>query len=100
MASVAQKKAVLAYRGRLSDNGMVRTEIVVAQHDKALLHEIAQVLAKGGDLADRLRLAIEPLLAGPERVKGGIYAMLRDSPLVESGIVIDREPDAGREIEF
>lgn len=100
MASVAQKKAVSEFRDRLNRSGLVRTELIVTLADKAVLRDVARILVGGGVAADRLRLALAPVIAKPKRVKGGMYAMLRDSPLVGSGLVIEREREVGREIEF
>ena len=81
MAS-SQRRAVQAYRSRLSEQGLARFEVVGLDADRALVRTLARRLAEGGPEAERVRATLSRSLSSEPPRTGGIAAALRRSPLV------------------
>lgn len=96
----SQRRAVQAYRSRLSEQGLARFEVVGLDADRALVRSLARRLAEGGPEADQVRAAVSRSLAGePPRV-GGIAAALRRSPLVGADLDLARPEAAERPVDL
>ncbi len=89
MAETSQQRAVRAYRGRLSERGMARFEVVGLASDRELIRSLARRLAEGDAEAARIRAAVS---RGPERPpsKGGVLRALRNSPAVGAELDLKR----------
>jgi hypothetical protein len=89
MAS-SQRRAVQAYRSRLSEQGLARFEVLGLEADRALVRSLARRLAEGGPEAERVRTAVSRSLSGEPPRTGGIAAALRRSPLVGAELDLER----------
>lgn len=99
MMVTTQHKATQEYRRRLRDAGMARFEVVGLAHDRPLIRRLAKLLSDGGQAAEHLRsLVHQGIQAEPQR--GGIFAALRQSPLVGEELVFEREQTDGRPIDL
>jgi hypothetical protein len=97
--TTSQHRAVKNYRERLSQSGLARFEVIALDRDKELIRELAKRLSEGGEAAAGLRSCVSRDV-GFKPPKGGIYAALRNSPLVGSDIHLEREFDAGRKVDL
>ncbi|MCE9520996.1 MAG: hypothetical protein K8S25_01025 [Alphaproteobacteria bacterium] len=96
----AQYRAVVKDRKALRERGMSRFEVRGLERDKKLIRDLAKRLAANDEKARRLR---DELLKGapPEgETRGGFLRWIRSSPLVGSGINLDREVVRLRKIEL
>jgi len=59
----SQKKAVRRYRARQKENGMVRVEVNVPEHDSQLIRDLAARLRAGGRRAERTRSVLESIFS-------------------------------------
>lgn len=100
MTSAAQKKAVLNHRKRLRSSGLGRFEVQGRISDKALLRELARKLAQDDSDGARIRQTVANALAGMDKSTGSIWAALRRSPLVGSGVEFDRIGAEPRKIDL
>lgn len=96
----ARYRAVVKNRRSLRARGMSRFEVRGLDSDKALLRDLARRLAADDAAAQQLRLKLGQKLAPPGNERGGIWRWLRASPLVGSGIRIEREVTYGRKIDL
>ncbi|MGE5564831.1 MAG: hypothetical protein ACM3YN_01555 [Parcubacteria group bacterium] len=97
MTKSSQRRAVESHRQRMRQTGMDRFEVRGLAADKMLIREVARRLATG-DV--ELRRDIERDLAPAEPTKGGILRAFRNSPLVGSGIDLERKPFPPRDIDL
>lgn len=100
MGNPAQKKAVQAYRSRLTQRGMARFEVQALEADRELIRILARRLADGGPEAEQVRAAVERIVAGERPAPGGILKALRRSPLVGADLDLARVREEGREIDL
>ena len=98
--SSSQKRAIQNYRNRLSERGLSRFEVLGRNADRDLIRSLARQLAQDGPEAIRLRTAVNDTIAGEPRLKGGILAALRRSPLVGENLVVRRPRIKGRNVEI
>lgn len=99
MDNASQKRALKAYRSRLSERGVARFEVLGRETDRVLIRSLARRLIEDGPEAARLRTTLGEALDGRGPQTGGILAALRRSPLVGLEIDLTRSDEAGREIE-
>ena len=98
--STSQKRAIQNYRNRLIERGLSRFEVLGRNADRDLIRSLARQLAQDGPEAIRLRTAVNDTIAGVPRLKGGILAALRRSPLVGENLVVRRPRIKGRIVEL
>lgn len=99
MDNASQKRALQAYRARLSQRGLARFEVLGRDADRDLIRSLARRLAENDHEADRIRDVIVEAASAPRKT-GGVLAALRRSPLVGSGIDLTRTREEGREIDL
>ncbi len=100
MGNSAQKRAVQAYRSRLTQRGMARFEVQALETDRELIRILARRLAEGGPEARHVRAAVERIVAGERSAPGGILKALRRSPLVGADLDLARIREEGRELDL
>ncbi|GJE16552.1 hypothetical protein [Methylobacterium marchantiae] len=100
MDNTSQKRALSAYRLRLTQRGIARFEVVARETDRPLIRSIASRLTEDGPDAARIRTALTDALQGSPEKTGGILAALRRSPLVGSDLELNRDKGAGRGIDL
>jgi hypothetical protein len=61
---------------------------------------LARRLAENSAEATRLRALIDRSISGKPRKKGGIYAALRESPLVGADLDLSRPRGEGRKVDI
>jgi hypothetical protein len=98
MGDAAQKRAVSAYRERLTRRGVTRFEVLARESDRELIRSLAKRLAADGADASEIRDAIRRAMETDVPRKGGILAALRRSPLVGAEVRFERPRIAGRRI--
>jgi hypothetical protein len=98
--STSQKRAIRAYRARLSERGLARFEVLGRGSDRDLIRSLARRLAEDGPDASRLRAVVSRSIAGEPPRKGGILAALRRSPLIGADLDLTRPRDKGRNVEI
>lgn len=96
----ARYRAVVKNRRALRERGMSRFEIRGLNRDKGMLRELARRLASNDQVAEQLRSELARQLAPRTDEPGGIWRWLRASPLVGSGINLEREVVYGRKIDL
>lgn len=99
MDNASQKRALKAYRARLSQRGLARFEVLGRDTDRDLIRTLARRLAENDQEADRIRDVIVEATHAPRKT-GGVLAALRRSPLVGSGIDLTKTRAEGREIDL
>lgn len=100
MDNTSQKRALGAYRSRLSQRGIARFEVLGREADRALIRSIARRLTEDGPEAARLRTSLADVLDAPGAKTGGILAALRRSPLVGFDLDLTRSEEEGRRIDL
>ena len=100
MDNTSQKRALGAYRSRLSQRGIARFEVLGREADRALIRSIARRLTEDGPEAARLRTSLADVLDAPGTKTGGILAALRRSPLVGFDLDLTRSEEEGRRIDL
>jgi hypothetical protein len=100
MTSSSQKRAVKAYRERLSDRGLIRFEVRAPDADRTLIQSLARQLSEHGADAARLRAALKQTVMGEPPRTGDIVAALRRSPLVGADLELERPTIAGRAVDL
>lgn len=90
MPETPQRRAIEAYRNRLTARGLARFEVVGRDTDRDLIRTVARCLAEDGAQAEQLRAAVARTIAGPTPKTGGILAALRRSPLVGQNLDLTR----------
>jgi hypothetical protein len=98
--NASQKRAVVSHRLRLGSRGLARYEVRGLEQDKGLVRELARRLAANDEQAARLRAELTQQVANRPERRGGIVAALLRSPLVGSGLNLEREVTPGRDIKF
>jgi hypothetical protein len=99
VSNPAQKRAIKNYRRRLQKRGVARFEVLGLDADRALIRSLAKRLAQDDAEAKRIRSQVTRAVSGSPP-KGGILAALRRSPLVGSGLKMERPFDAGRNVDL
>ncbi len=92
--STSQEKAIRKHRQRLKQRGLKRVEVEAAESDASLIRQLAKILRKDSDRAERIRGQLAALIASQSP---GLKELLSAAPL--EGIRIIRSPDRGRKIE-
>ena len=90
MTQTSQQRAVRNYRGRLSERGMARFEVVGLDADRGLIRSLARRLAEGDAEAVRIRAAVSRSVTEHTSTKGGILRALRNSPAVGANLDLKR----------
>ena len=98
MVDTAKKRALRNDRRRLTKRGMARFEVLDADRD--LIRSLAKRLAVDDADAVQIRAAVSRAIASEPRVKGGILAALRRSPLVGADLKLARPHEAGRKVDL
>jgi hypothetical protein len=98
--NASQKRAVASHRVRLASRGLARYEVRGLEQDKQLVRELARRLAANDEQAVRLRAEVTHQIANQPERRGGVLAALLRSPLVGSGLNLEREVTPGRDIEL
>ncbi|MBB3570487.1 MULTISPECIES: hypothetical protein [unclassified Rhizobium] len=98
--SSSQKRAIKNYRSRLGERGLARFEVLGLDGDKALIREVARRLAEDGPESARIRDVVTKTISGEPPKKGGVYAWLRNSPLVGADLDLERVKGEVREIDL
>jgi hypothetical protein len=100
MTKTSQKRAIENYRSRLSKQGVARFEVLASEADRDLIRSLAKRLSQNDLEANRIRTEIKRAISGEPAPKGGIFAALRNSPLVGVDLEIVRSTEAGRKVEL
>lgn len=100
MPGSSQNRALKNYRRRLSQRGMARFEVLGLDSDRELIRTLAKRLAENGADAKQLRTTVSRTLAGEPPKKGGIFAALRRSPLVDADLDLSRPFVPARKIDL
>ena len=98
--SSSQKRAIKNYRSRLGERGLARFEVLGLNGDKALIREVARRLAENGPESARIRDVVTKTILRESPKKGGVYAWLRNSPLVGADLDLERVKGEVREIDL
>jgi hypothetical protein len=96
----AQYRAVAKNRRAMRARGIERYEVRGLASDKALIRELAKRLTTDDAVARELRDDIVRKCAPQQAEKGGVWRWLRASPLVGSGINLEREQVVLRKIDL
>jgi|CXWL01.1.fsa_nt_gi hypothetical protein len=96
----AQYRAVVKNRRTMRARGLARYEVRGLGSDKALLRDLAKRLSADDEQAKGLRSELKRALEPQTSEPGGIWRWLRSSPLVGSGINLEREQVTLRKIEL
>nr|USU32286.1 hypothetical protein NG677_00690 [Methylobacterium sp. OTU13CASTA1] len=100
MDNTSQKRALGAYRARLTQRGIARFEVMGREADRVLIRSLARRLTEDGPAAVRLRATLSAVLDEPAPKTGGILAALRRSPLVGLDLDMTRSDEEGRRIDL
>ena len=100
MDNSSQKRALGAYRARLTQRGIARFEVIGREADRALIRSLARRLTENGPEAERLRTNLTQVLDERTPKTGGILAALRRSPLVGLDLDLTRADEEGRGIDL
>ena len=100
MIDSPQKRALLNYRGRLTERGMARFEVQALDSDKELIRSLAKRLAQGDSDSALIRATIKSTIGGDAPRKGGILAALRRSPLAGADIDLSRPHVKPRKVDL
>ncbi|GJD30916.1 hypothetical protein PMNALOAF_2167 [Methylobacterium adhaesivum] len=96
MDNASQKRALRAYRTRLTQRGIARFEVLGLDADRTLIRSLARRLSEDGPEAARLRTVLTGVLDAEPKKTGGILAALRRSPLVGLDLELARPLESGR----
>jgi hypothetical protein len=96
----AQYRAVVKDRKALRERGMSRFEVRGLERDKKLIRELAKRLSTNDEQAQRLRAELLKEATPGREERGGVWRWLRSSPLVGSGINLEREVVRLRKIDL
>ena len=96
----AQYRAVEKDRKVLRAKGMSRFEVRGLDRDRKLIRELAKRLAENDENAQRLRAELLKDATPKDEERGGVWRWLRSSPLVGSGINLEREVVRLRKIDL
>ena len=96
----AQYRAVVKNRRAMRERGLGRFEVRALDRDKELLRDLAKRLSADDAEAKALRSELSRKLAPQSEERGGVWRWLRSSPLVGSGINLEREVTYGRKIDL
>jgi hypothetical protein len=99
MGSTSQIRALKNYRKRLSQRGMARFEVLGLSADRELIRSLARRLAENSPEAMEIRNSMQRAFTEP-RLKGGILAALRRSPMVGVDLNLSRPRIAGRKVDL
>ncbi|CDM62086.1 MULTISPECIES: hypothetical protein [Rhizobium] len=100
MGNTAQKRAIENYRGRLTQRGFKRLEVMALESDRELIRALARHLAEEGPDAEQARQTVKTLVEGAPPKTGGILAALRRSPLVGAELDVSRPREEGRRVDL
>lgn len=107
MDASSQKQARRHGRTRRAGHGLARFEVRGLDADRDLIRSLARRLAEPGAEGIALRKAVTAAVHdrssagdGEPPKRGGIYAALRNSPLVGSGIDLTKTRHPGRDIDL
>lgn len=100
MTDTAQARALRTYRRRLQQRGLTRFEVLGLAADRKLIRSLAKRLAENGTGAAELRATVSRTLVAGKSARGGIFAALRRSPLVGSGVEFKRDVTSGRKVDL
>ena len=79
---------------------MSRFEVRALERDKRLIRDLAKLLSANDENAQRLRAEILKNATPQNEERGGVWRWLRSSPLVGSGINLEREVVRLRKIDL
>ena len=96
----AQYRAVVKNRRVMRERGVSRFEVRGLAGDKDLVRGLAKRLAVNDETAKRLRAELLKAVSSENDEVGGFWRWLRASPLVGSGINLEREVTYGRKIDL
>src|SRR5579863_7797953 len=89
------KSSLATHRARMRRRGFVRVEVNVRKEDASLVRRVASALSDPSRQTEARRLLQQRFLEPP---KVSLKALLASAPL--DGIDLDRDPDAGREVDL
>lgn len=96
---LSNAQRVTRHRARRAFDGQSRVEVTVPAGDAALIRSLAAHLRSGGANAQAARDALAPIVAAPQARTGAeLLAFFRKSPLVGSGLQIERDRSPGRKV--
>ena len=98
--NIPQKRALENHRRRLGERGLARYEVRGLAQDKDLVREFAKRLAAKDADAARLREEVARQVLHRPLSGKEIWEALRRSPLVGSGINLEREVTPGRDVDL
>jgi len=98
MVETAKKRASRNERRRLTKRRMTRFEVLGLDADRDLIRSLAKRLAEDDADAVQIRAAVSRAIAGEPRVKGGVLAALRRSPLVGIDLNLARSRETRRNL--
>lgn len=96
----AQYRAVVKDRKALRERGMSRFEVRAPERDKGLIRDLARRLSTNDENAERLRADLLRTTLPQNEERGGFWRWIRSSPLVGSGINLEREAVRLRKIDL
>ena len=100
MTTAAQKNATRNYRARLAQRGIKRFEVMAPETDRSLIRALGRQPAADGPKAEQARATVKALIVDDPRMRGGILAALRRSPLVGADMDLPRPRIEGRRIDL
>ncbi|MCU0881401.1 MAG: hypothetical protein MUF14_01905 [Hyphomonadaceae bacterium] len=98
--SIAQDRALAAYRDRLAKKGLKRFEVLARDSDRTLIKALARKLALDDAEAEATRSVLTSSIAVRDGTRGGILAALRRSPAVGSELDLTRPDEDDRAVSF
>ena len=93
----SQKKAVQKHRSRQAKKGFVRMEVSVPESDRDLIRQTAANLRAGGDIAERTRTALSPVLNPYAGM--GLKELIENAPPLDE-LDLERSKETARDIDF
>jgi hypothetical protein len=100
MTITAQNRAIRSYRSRLQKQGLARFEVIALSSDRDLIRSLAKRLAHNDTEATKIRSQLRQAVVDEEEERGGIFAALRNSPLVGAEIQFTRSKETGRKVDL
>ena len=100
IVSPSQKRVLDNYRLRLRIKGMSRFDVLGRDADRSMIRAVARKLAEDGPDAERLRVSLSRVIDADPSGKGGVLKAFRQSPLVGSGIIFERDQADRRDLEL
>jgi hypothetical protein len=89
------KSSLAIHRARREREGFVRVEVTVRKEDASLVRNVVSALADPSRQAEARKLLRQRFI---EPAKPGLKALLASAPL--DGIDLERDPDAGRDVDL